>query len=62
MNLEYTVSKEKGSKRWYTHKTGEPGKPVAGSYGTKRNALHIAANYSGLAYKDYMSARRKGGE
>ena len=60
MKLAYTGSKEKGSKRWYVHKTGEPEKSIPGTYGTKRNALHIAADYSGLAYRDYMSIRRKG--
>ena len=62
MKLTYTVSKEKGSSRWYAHKVGFPNIPVMserGTFGTKKNALHIAADSMGLPYKEYMEIRRK---
>lgn len=59
MTLEYTVSKEKGSSRYYAHQVGEPGKPIPGTYGTNKKALHAAAQLQGLDYKDYMRLHRK---
>lgn len=64
MKLTYTVSKEKGSNRWYAHKVGFPNIPVMserGTFGSKKNALHIAADSMVLSYKEYMALRRKGG-
>lgn len=63
MELTYTVSKEKGSNRYYAHKVGFPNIPVMserGTFGTKKYALHIAADSMGLPYKEYMALRRKG--
>lgn len=65
MKLTYTVSKEKGSNRWYAHKVGFPNIPVMserGTFGTKKNALHIAADSMALSYKEYMELRRKVGK
>lgn len=62
MKLTYTVSKEKGSSRWYAHKVGFPNIPAMSERGTKKNALHIAADSMGLPYKEYMEIRRKDGE
>lgn len=64
MKLTYTVSKEKDSNRWYAHQVGFPNCPVMserGTFGTKKNALHIAADMEGLDYREYMKLRRKGG-
>lgn len=61
--ITYTVSKENGSKRWYAHMVGFPKIPVVserGTFGDKKNALHIAADSMGLPYKEYMELRRKG--
>ena len=63
MELTYTVSKEKGSNRYYAHKIGFPNIPVMserGTFGTKKEALHTAADSMGLPYKEYMALRRKG--
>ena len=63
MKVTYTVSKEKGSNRYYAHKVGFPNIPVVserGTFGTKKDALHIAADSMGLPYKEYMALRRKG--
>ena len=60
MKLTYTVSKEKGG-QWYCHMVGYPGIPLFGSFGTKKHALHCAADSMGLPYKDYMALRRKEG-
>jgi hypothetical protein len=63
MKLTYTVSKEKGSNRWYAHKVGYSYIPCiidgCPTFGTKKEALHNAAMMMGLSYKDYMSVRRK---
>lgn len=64
MKLTYTVSKEKGSNRWYAHQVDFPHIPVMserGTFGTKKNALHTAADSMGLSYKEYMEIRRKEG-
>ena len=64
MELTDTVSKEKGSNRYYAHMIGFPNIPVIserGTFGTKKNALHIAADSMGLPYKEYMTLRRKKG-
>lgn len=63
MKITYDVSKEKGSNRWYAHQVGFPYIPVfseRGTFGTKKNALHIAADCMGLPYKEYMQLRKKG--
>lgn len=57
----YTVSKERGSSRWYVHPVGDPKAAVPGSAGDKKRALHIAADYEGVSYKEYMALRRKKG-
>ena len=62
MKLAYTVSKEKGTSRWYAPAVGFPNIPciIDGSptFGTKKDALHNAANMQGLPYKEYMALRR----
>jgi hypothetical protein len=63
MKITYTVSKEKSSNRWYAHKVGFSNIPVMserGTFGTKKNALHIAADCMGIPYKEYMKLRQKG--
>lgn len=60
MKLNYTVSKEKGG-QWYCHMVGFPNVPVFGSFGSKKEALHFAADMCGLPYKEYMQLRQKGG-
>jgi len=61
MTLQYTVSKERGSSRYYAHRTGEPHLPVPGSFGSKKKALHTAADLQGVLYREYMQIRRKAG-
>lgn len=64
MRITYTVSKVKGSNQYYAHMVGYPYIPVMserGTYGTEKNALHVAADSMGLPYKDYMALRRKCG-
>lgn len=60
MTLTYTVSKEKGSSRWFCHQVGSK-IPVPGSYGDKKKALHIAAEMNGLPFKQYLKERKKEG-
>lgn len=63
MKITYDVSKAKGSDKWYAHKVGFPYIPVMserGTFGTKKNALHVAADSMGLPYKEYIQLRRKG--
>ena len=55
----FGVEKEKGG-RWYVVNTSYPGIPIAGTYcKEKKDALHIAADYSGLQYKDFMRQWKK---
>lgn len=61
MKLEYVVTKEWGSNRYYVHRVGEPYKAVPGSYGAKKRALRLAAKLQGLEYKAYMQLRRRDG-
>lgn len=59
--MEYTISKEKGSSRYYIHRVNEK-TPVPGTTGlSKKQALHRAASLNGMEYKDYMKARKKEG-
>lgn len=62
MKLAYTVSKEKGTSRWYAHAVGFPHIPcmIDGSptFGTKKDALHNASLMQGIPYKEYMRLRR----
>lgn len=60
MVLKYTIAKEKGSSRYYVHKVDNPS-PIPDTYGTKKQALHIAAKLNELPYRDYMKVRRKAG-
>lgn len=55
----YTISKEKGTKRYYVHRVGYPDIPLPNSYGDKKFALHFAAAYMGLTYKAYMKLYRR---
>ena len=57
--LEYTVSKEKGSNRYYVCRVGEENIPLTSRFTEKKKALHKAAEMEGLDYKEYMSLRRK---
>lgn len=62
MKITYTVSKERDSNYWYAHKVGFSYIPVMserGTFGTKKNALHIAADCMGLPLKDYMILRKE---
>ncbi len=62
MKLTYTVSQGKDA-LWYAHMVGFPYIPVMserGTFGTKTNALHIAANCMGLTYPEYMRLRASG--
>ena len=61
MVLEYTVSKEKGSRQYYVCRVGEEKTPLTRRYTTKKKALHKAAEMQGLAYKQYMRIRRRDG-
>lgn len=60
MILKYTVSKQKGSSRYYVHEVGSK-EPIHGTLGTKKQALHRAAKMNDLDYKDYMRVRRRDG-
>lgn len=60
MILKYTVSKQKGSSRYYVHEVGSK-EPLPGTLGTKKQALHRAAKLNDLDYKDYMRVRRRDG-
>ena len=56
----YDVSKnEKGV--WYAHRSGWPGIPVLGSFGSKKRAMFIAGNLMGLTYEQYVEWRKKYG-
>ena len=60
MILKYTVSKQKGSSRYYVHEVGSK-EPIPGTLGTKKQALHRAAKMNDLDNKDYMRDRRRDG-
>jgi len=60
MILKYTVSKQKGSSRYYVHEV-DCKEPIPGTLGTKKQALHRAAKLNDLDYKDYMRVRRRDG-
>ena len=60
MVLKYTISKEKGSHRYYVHSVDDP-TPIPNTYGNKKQALHKAARLNDLDYKDYMRVRRRDG-
>ena len=61
MVLKYTISKEKGSNRYYVHAVNEKA-PIPGTTGmNKKQALHKAAELNGIDYKDYMRVRRRDG-
>lgn len=63
MKKRYTVSKTQdssGKEVWYAHMVGFPYIPVMserGTFGTKKNALHIAADSMGLPYREYIKLR-----
>lgn len=63
MRLSYTVSQDTNTKLWYVHRLGLSYIPVMAEEGTffktKRKALHVAANYQGLPYNEYMMLRRE---
>ena len=59
--LEYTVSKEKGSNRYYVCRVGEENIPLSSRFTAKKKALHKAAEMQGLEYKQYMRIRRRDG-
>mgnify|MGYP000852214414 CR=1 FL=1 len=58
--LEYTVGKEKGSSRYFVCRAGD-NTPLTHLYSTKKKALHAAANFEGMDYKEYMKIYRKEG-
>ncbi len=54
----YDVAKEKGG-RWYVFNTKQPSKPIPGTYRKeKKDALHIAAGYQGISYKEFLKLRK----
>lgn len=56
--VEFDVEKEKGG-RWYVFKRGYPSKPIQGTYRKdKKDALHIAADYNGMSYKEFLKQRK----
>jgi len=57
--LEYTVSKEKGSNRYYVCRVGEERIPLSRRFTEKKKALHHAADMEGLDFKEYMALYRK---
>lgn len=63
MKKAYTVSSTKnsdGKEVWYAHRVGYPNIPVMserGTFGTKRNAMKIAADSMGISYKEYIALR-----
>lgn len=60
--ITYTVSKAKNSDLYYAHRVGYSSIPVMserGTFGTKQNALRIAADSMGLPLKDYLKLRSK---
>lgn len=63
MKRSYTVSfvrSESGKKVWYAHMVGFPYIPVMserGTFGTKKQAMQIAADSMGLPLKEYMGLK-----
>lgn len=63
MRKAYTVSSttnSEGKEVWYAHRVGYPNIPVMserGTFGTKRNAMKIAADSMGLPLKEYMDIK-----
>lgn len=64
MKRTYIVSKTRvtqdGKEVWYAHMVGFPNIPVMserGTFGTKHNALQIAADCMGLTLKEYMAIK-----
>lgn len=57
--MEYTVTKEKGSNRYYVCRVGEGKIPLTPRFTTKKKALHKAAQMEGVEYKRYMQIRRR---
>jgi len=56
--IGYDVAKEKGG-RWYVFNTKQPSKPISGTYRKeKKDALHIAADYEGISYKEFLKLRK----
>lgn len=58
--MEFTISKEKGSSRYYVHPVGEPNKPIPGTYAPKKRAMKTAAQMNGMDYREYLKARKQG--
>lgn len=57
--MNYDVAKEKGG-RWYVCDTKHPNKPIPGTHRKeKKDALHIAADYEGIPYKEFLKLRKK---
>ena len=64
MKRTYVVSKtrvtQNGEELWYAHMVGFPNIPVLserGTFGTKHNALQVAADSMGLTLKEYMAIK-----
>lgn len=60
MVLEYTVSKQRGSRMYCVHRVGEA-ESLSPLYHSKREALHKAAEMQRLNYDTYMRIRRRDG-
>ena len=56
--MEYDVSKEKGSNRYYVHAFGNPKAQIPGTYATKEKAMRLAAQMNGMTCKEFTRARR----
>lgn len=55
---KFDVAKEKGG-RFYVFELANPRKPLTGTYcKEKKDALHLAAEFSGISYKEFMRERR----
>lgn len=58
VTITYDVIKEKGG-RWYVCHVATPNKPIPGTFKKdKKDAMHIAADYMGVSYKEYLKMRK----
>ena len=58
--LEYTVSKQKGSRMYYVHRVGDTER-LSQLYPAKKKVLHKAADMQGIEYTRYMKIHRRDG-
>ena len=56
--ISYDVAKEKGG-RYYVYNSRNPMIPISGTFKKdKKDALKLAANYSGVPYKEFLKMRK----